>query len=107
MIGTQDYQTVFCVLDIMCAPHDGWIMKLRCQPGQSITTRELKGATLQTRSPDGQRHCKIQVNGFVAFGGIPSDSRIRRTGRVDVHVFPLDGDISAIAPKWEVSGPSY
>jgi hypothetical protein len=80
-------------------------MKLRCQPGQSITTRKLKGTTLQVRSPDGQRRCKFLVNGFVAFGGIPSDNRIRRTGRVDFHVSSLERDLNIIGPKWEVSGP--
>ena len=102
---TQGHKAVFRVLDAMDAPHGGRLLKLRFQSGEAPRTRELKGATFRADSPDGQRSCSIRVDGFALFGGRPSDDRIHRTGRVDVHVSAVEGDAGAISLKWEVSGP--
>ncbi len=103
--GTQEHKAVFRVLDAMNGPHGGRLLKLRFQSGEAPRTRDLKGATLRADSPDGQKSCRIRVDGFALFGGRPSDDRIHRTGRVDVHVSAVDGDVGAIDLKWEVSGP--
>ncbi len=102
---TQGQKAVFRVLDAMDAPHGGRLLKLRFQSGEAPRMRELKGATLRADSPDGQRSCKVRVDGFAVFGGRPSDDRIHRTGRVDVHVSEVDGDAGAISHKWSVAGP--
>ncbi len=104
---TREHKAVFRVLDALEAPHAeaGRLLKLRFQSGEVLTTRELKGATLRADSPDGQQSCRIRVDGFALFGGRPSDDRIRRTGRVDVQVWPVEGDAGAISAKWELSGP--
>jgi len=97
---------LFRVIDAMAAPHGGQILRLRLVDGDPPTVRALRGATLEARSPDGERRQRIRVDGFALFGGKPSDARIRKTGRVDVHVCPLDGETSTPpALKWEVEGP--
>jgi len=103
--GTQEHKAVFRVLDAMNGPHGGRLLKLRFQSGEAPRTRDLKGATFRADSPDGQKSCRIRVDGFALFGGRPSDDRIHRTGRVDVHISAVDGDVGAIDLKWEVSGP--
>lgn len=90
----------FRVLDAMDAPHSGRILRLRLQSGEAPSIKSLKGATLTASSPDGNR-CDIKVLGFAAFGGKPSDERLARTGRVDVHVEELD-DNGPIGLRWEV-----
>jgi hypothetical protein len=52
-------------------------------------------------SPDG-RQCRFRVAGFAVFGGKPSDDRLMRTGRTDVHVEELD-DSGPIGLRWEVT----
>ena len=90
----------FRVLDAMDAPHSGRILRLRLQSGEAPSIRSLKGATLAAVSPDGV-WCDVKVLGFAAFGGKPSDERLARTGRVDVHVEELD-DNGPIGLRWEV-----
>ena len=102
---TQEHKAVFRVLDAMDAPHGGRLLKLRFQSGEAPRTRELKGATLRAESPDGQRSCRIRVDGFALFGGRPSDDRVHRTGRLDVHVTAVEGDADDIGPRWKISGP--
>lgn len=101
----QNHKAVFRVLDAMDAPHGGRILKLRFQSGETPTTRELKGATLRAASPNGETACTIRADGFAVFGGKPSDERLHRTGRVDLHVSQVEGDVKAISLKWEVFGP--
>ena len=104
---TQEHKAVFRVLDVLDAPHtgSGRLLKLRLRAGEALTTRELRGAILRADSPDGRMSCRIRVAGFALFGGRPSDDRIRRTGRVDIHVWPVEGDAEAIGVRWKVSGP--
>ena len=101
----RNHGAVFRVLDSLEAPHGGWFLKLRFEAGDAPTIRELKGANLSVSSPDGTTSFEVKVHGFPVFGGHPSDDRFRRTGRVDIHVAPLDGSGHAIGPKWKVSGP--
>jgi hypothetical protein len=101
----QNHKAIFRVLDSMEAPYGGWFLKLRFEAGDAPTLRELKGATLRVSSPDGVTSFDVKVMGFPLFGGHPSDDRLHRTGRVDVHVVVSDGSESPIGLKWKVSGP--
>lgn len=96
---------IFRVLDAFEAPYGGWFLKLRFEAGDAPTMRELKSATLSVSSPDGATSFEVKVHGFPLFGGHPSDDRLHRTGRVDIHVAPLDGTERVIGLRWKVSGP--
>jgi hypothetical protein len=102
---TRNHKATFRVLDCLDAPYGGWFLKLRFEAGDAPTMRELRGANLRVSSPDGATSFEVKVHGFPVFGGHPSDDRLRRTGRVDVHVDTLDGGGQTIGPKWRVSGP--
>jgi hypothetical protein len=39
--------------------------------------------------------------GFAVFGGKPSDDRLARTGRIDVHIEEIEG--GPIGLRWEVT----
>ena len=52
-------------------------------------------------SPDGDE-CLIRVAGFAVFGGKPTNDRLARTGRVDLHVEEID-DGGPIGLRWEVT----
>ncbi len=96
----------FRVIDAMDAPHRGRIIRLRCQGGQPPTLRELKGAILRARSPQGQEE-SLKVIGFFLPGGRPSDARLNRTGRVDLLVEIEDGGgRPTVSTSWEVTAPS-
>ena len=101
----KNHKAIFRVLDSMEAPYGGWFLKLRFEAGDAPTLRELKGATLRVSSPDGATSFEVKVHGFPLFGGHPSDDRLHRTGRVDLHVIVLDGSGHSIGLKWKVSGP--
>ena len=97
---------LFKVIDAMNGPHGGRILRLKLIEGDPPTVRALRGALLEARSPEGDEVHRVRVDGFPLFGGKPSDSRIRKTGRVDVHVFPENGERLAPASlQWEVEGP--
>ena len=105
--AARKHKAIFRVLDSMEAPHGGWFLKLRFEAGDAPTLRELKGATLRVSSPDGATSFEVKVQGFPLFGGRPSDDRLHRTGRVDLHVAVLDGSGRSIGLKWKVSGPLH
>jgi hypothetical protein len=92
---------VFRVLDAMDAPHSGRILRLRLQSGEAPSIRSLKGAELRAVSPTGQEK-RVKVIGFAVFGGKPSDTRLARTGRIDVHV-EEKGDGDPVGLRWEVT----
>lgn len=96
-------RTRFVVLDAMPAPHGGQILRLRLEAGDAPSLRTLKGTTLEAVSPRGER-ASVQVLGFALFGGKASDRRLARTGRVDVHVKPVDpsGDAEPVGLRWEI-----
>ena len=52
------------------------------------------------RSPDGDE-CRIRVAGFAVFGGKPSNDRLARTGRVDLHIGEI-GDGGPVGLRWAV-----
>ena len=85
----------------MEAPHQGRILRLRLQAGVAPPVRALKGARLSATSPEGES-AEARVLGFALVGGKPSDERLARTGRVDVHVQQAGGD-TPIGLQWEVS----
>jgi hypothetical protein len=101
----ENHKAIFRVLDSMDAPHGGKLLKLRFESGDTPATCEIKGATLLLASPDGEASCTVRVEAFALFGGRPSDDRLRRTGRVDIHVSEVEGNADNIGPKWSASGP--
>jgi hypothetical protein len=90
----------FRVLDAMDAPHFGRILRLRLQSGEAPSVKSLKGSEMRAISPEGTE-CRIQVLGFAVFGGKPSNERLARTGRIDVHVEELDAT-GPIGLRWDV-----
>ena len=92
---------VFRVLDAMDAPHNGRILRLRLQAGEAPPVRALRGARLIARSPDG-RTCTVKVLGFALVGGKPSDERLARSGRVDLHVEEVEGQ-GPVSLQWEIA----
>ena len=92
---------IFRVIDAFDGPHAGRILRLRLERGDTPTVRSLKGARLRAVSPDGAERF-VRVDGFPMFGGKPSDDRLRRTGRIDVHV-TAEGEGSPVGLRWEIS----
>ena len=92
---------VFRVVDAMDGPHEGRILRLRLLSGEAPKLRKLRGAELRAQSPHGEV-ARVRVKGFAVFGGKPSNERLARTGRIDVHVEPLDGG-PPIGLRWEVT----
>ncbi len=103
--GATNHKAVFRILDVMDAPYEGLILKLRLQGGEPPTIRELKGARMRASSPDGSLECELLVVGFALFGGKPSDDRLARTGRIDVHVTGLEGADHEVSARWQLEGP--
>lgn len=95
--------TIFRVIDAFDGPHAGRVLRLRLERGEAPSVRSLKGARLRAVSPDGVERY-VRVDGFPLFGGKPSDDRLRRTGRIDVHVSAEgDGEDPAVGLQWEIS----
>ena len=97
--GTR--QPTFRVLDAMDAPHGGRILRLRLDSGEAPSIGELKGARLRAVAPDG-RTAFVTVKGFAVFGGKPSNDRLARTGRIDLHV-EQEGDGPLVVATWEIA----
>lgn len=96
-------RATFRVLDALSAPHgEGQILRLRLQSGEPPSIRQLKGSRLRAVSPDGTER-ELRVEGFVLFGGKPSDARLARTGRLDIHVsYADDVEGPPVSLRWEV-----
>ena len=93
------------VIDAMNAPHRGRVLRLRLQGGHPPALRDLKGAILQARSPQGEQET-LKVIGFFLPGGRPSDARLTRTGRIDLVVEREDGlGQPGVSARWEITGP--
>jgi hypothetical protein len=104
--GTGVNGVTFRVLDAMDAPHSGRILRLRLQSGETPSVKTLKGARMRAVSPDGESERTVTVRGFAVFGGKPSDERLARTGRVDVHVTEEGGDDDRpVSLQWVLTGP--
>lgn len=96
-------QPTFRVVDALDGPHTGRILRLRLEAGDAPSIKSLKGARLKAVSPDGTERF-VRVEGFPLFGGRPSDERLRRTGRVDVHVQAEDGAAEPpVGLQWAVT----
>lgn len=96
---------LFKVLDAMDHPHGGRILRLRLQEGEAPSVGALKNARLQGVSPDGEER-RVRVESFARFGGKPSDDRLARTGRADLHVYADDAKSGpSIETGWTISGP--
>jgi hypothetical protein len=93
--------STFRVIDAYDGPHAGRILRLRLESGSAPSVRSLKGARLRAISPDGDERF-VRVNGFPLFGGKPSDARLEKTGRIDVHV-TAEGDGPPVGMRWAVS----
>ena len=91
---------VFRVLAAMDAPHSGRILRLRLQSGEAPPIKSLRKQEMLATGPQGQV-CRIRAIGFAVFGGKPSNDRLSRTGRVDLHVEELD-DGGPVGLRWEV-----
>ena len=103
---TRNQAATFRVLDVMSGPHGGKILRLRLLSGEAPSVKALRGARMKAVSPDGRAERTFTVDGFALFGGRPSDKRLARSGRVDVHV--LDDEAAGKPPislRWEVTGP--
>jgi hypothetical protein len=98
---TTNRGVVFRVLDAMDGPHSGRILRLQLQSGEAPPVRSLVGAEMEAVSPSGEKR-RLRVQGFALFGGKPSDDRLARTGRVDVHVEQL-GEGDPVGLRWEVT----
>lgn len=99
-------RVTFRVLDAMDAPHEGRILRLRLQSGETPGIKSIKGARFRAVSPDGDVERTVKVVGFAVFGGKPSDDRLARTGRVDVHVEEEGApDAPSVSLRWELTGP--
>lgn len=96
-------KATYRVIDAYDHPHGGRILRLRLGKGEALRVKELKGCAMIATSPDGiEGH--ITVGGFALFGGRPSDSRLARTGRVDVHV---TGEAARLVEfGWTLAGPA-
>lgn len=98
---TADRGVAFKVLDAMDSPHRGRILRLRLQSGEAPRIKWLKGRRLRATGPNGHA-TTVRVIGFAVFGGKPSDERLARTGRVDIHVLEEDGD-GPVGLGWELT----
>jgi hypothetical protein len=98
---TSSRGVTFRVLDAMDAPHSGRILRLLLDSGEAPSIKSLKGSEMLAVSPSGDE-CRIRVLGYPVFGGKPSNDRLIRTGRLDVHIEELD-DGGPIGLRWEVS----
>jgi hypothetical protein len=100
-MSTQQ-QARFLVLDAMSSPNGGQILRLRLQSGEAPPLRAIKGARLTAHDPRGSASATLKVTGFALFGGKPSDARLSRTGRLDVHVTAEPGTSTPVGLRWEV-----
>ena len=103
---TQSHRVGFKVIDVMDAPHGGWILRLRLQSGESPSLKELRGSRMEMRSPGGAT-LPVIVKSFAIFGGKPTDDRVTRSGRLDLHVEPTEAGARApsVVDRWELVGP--
>lgn len=105
MVATDGRRAIFKVIDALDHPHGGRILRLRLQQGDAPSVRDLRGARLRAVSPEGDERV-VEVEDFALTGGKPSDERLARTGRADVHVYDADGKTSPpVALDWTITGP--
>jgi hypothetical protein len=89
------------VVDAFDHPHGHRILRTRVVHGTPPTIHDLKRSSLRAVGPDGTE-LSVKVLGFPVFGGVPSDARIRDTGRVDLLVAG-PGDGHAVSRSWALT----
>lgn len=103
MTTTATAKATYRVIDAYDHPHGGRILRLRLGRGEALGVKELKSGVLVATSPEDEE-AHLRVHGFALFGGRPSDVRLARTGRVDIHV---RGEVArGVQPGWLVAGPA-
>lgn len=100
-MATMQSAQSFNVLDVHEAPHGGLILRLRLQEGDAPSIRTIRSSNLVAEGPDGES-CTLEFDGFAMFGGKPSDSRLSRTGRIDVRVKQIDPAEPKPGLRWTV-----
>ena len=103
MSSRNRFKAVFGVIDALDHPHGGRILRLRLRSGEALTLGELRGGTLLATGERGAE-VPIRPKGFAVFGGKVSDTRLARTGRVDIHT--TDDGAAEVDVGWEVCGPA-
>ena len=103
MTTTATAKATYRVIDACDHPHGGRILRLRLGRGEALGVKELKSGVLVGTSPEGGE-VRVRVHGFALFGGRPSDARLARTGRVDIHV--RGEGARGLRPGWLVRGPA-
>ena len=92
----------FSVIDAFAHPHGGSILRLRLRRGEAPAIKELKGGEMIAADGAGREE-RLRIDGFALFGGRPTDARLARTGRIDVHVrTPVAEDVGI---GWTLSVP--
>ena len=104
MTTSTKAKATYRVIDAYDHPHGGRILRLRLGVGEALGVKELKGGSMVATSPGGEE-ARIRVHGFALFGGRPSDARLARTARADIHV--KDEIARSVRPGWEVAGPAW
>jgi len=100
---TAAAKATYRVIDAYDHPHGGRILRLRLGRGEALGVKELKSGSMVATSPEGEE-VRVRAHGFALFGGRPSDARLARTGRVDIHV---EGEAArGVQPGWLVLGPT-
>lgn len=99
--STEPEPATLKVIDAFDHPHGNRILRTRLVRGAAPTIHDLKRSSLRAVGPDGDA-VSVKVVGFPVFGGTPSDSRIRDTGRVDLLVSGGAGG-HPISRAWELT----
>lgn len=99
------HDVVLRVVDAIRHPHGGYILRLRLDQGEAPSVRRLKGSEWWAFPEDERDRTKIRLDGFAAIGGKASDERVKRTGRMDVHVSIVEAGEEPIDLQWRLAGP--
>ena len=102
MSSQNKFKAVFGVVDAHDHPHGGRILRLRLRKGEALSLGELKGGTLVATAGNGTE-IPLRPKGFAVFGGKLTDTRLARTGRVDIHA--SDERVDEVEVGWQVCGP--
>ncbi len=91
----------FRVIDAFDHPHGGRILRLRLTEGSPPQIKRLRRGVVVARSSGEEK--RLDVTGFPTFGGVPSDHRLKQSGRIDICV--QGEDCREVDVGWQVSGP--
>jgi hypothetical protein len=105
MASSTQTGTTFKVLDAMDAPLGGRILRLQLQRGETPAVKSLRKGRFRAVAPEGDAESDVKVRAFAVFGGKPSDERLARTGRIDVHVDEEADHGRDVSVGWILHGP--